>query len=83
MAQVPRPTGQVFTRTSFTEPALSAVSQAGLVNGLNDGLVAARTSEPALGSDAHLASRLCRAADPPRKSADRRPECHDERAFAG
>ena len=31
-------TGQVFTRTSFTEPALSAVSQAGLVNNLNDGL---------------------------------------------
>jgi MFS family permease len=31
-------TGRVFTRTSFTEPALSAVSQAGLVNNLNDGL---------------------------------------------
>jgi len=31
-------TGQVFTRTSFIEPALSAVSQAGLVNNLNDGL---------------------------------------------
>jgi MFS family permease len=31
-------TRQVFTRTSFTEPALSAVSQAGLVNNLNDGL---------------------------------------------
>ena len=31
-------TGQVFARTSFTEPALSAVSQAGLVNNLNDGL---------------------------------------------
>jgi MFS family permease len=31
-------TRQVFTRTSFTEPALSSVSQAGLVNNLNDGL---------------------------------------------
>jgi MFS family permease len=31
-------TAQVFTRTSFTEPALSAASQAGLVNNLNDGL---------------------------------------------
>jgi MFS family permease len=31
-------TSQVFTRTSFTEPALSAASQAGLVNNLNDGL---------------------------------------------
>jgi MFS family permease len=31
-------TGQVFTRTSFTEPALSSISQAGLVNNLNDGL---------------------------------------------
>jgi MFS family permease len=29
---------QVFTRTSFREPALSAASQAGLVNNLNDGL---------------------------------------------
>ncbi|MFI9816835.1 MFS transporter [Saccharothrix variisporea] len=29
---------KVFTRTSFTEPALSAVSQAGMVNNLNDGL---------------------------------------------
>lgn len=29
---------QVLTRTSFTEPALSAASQAGLVNNLNDGL---------------------------------------------
>ena len=29
---------QVFTSTSFTEPALSAASQAGLVNNLNDGL---------------------------------------------
>jgi MFS family permease len=28
----------VFWRTSFTEPALSAVSQAGMVNNLNDGL---------------------------------------------
>jgi MFS family permease len=28
----------VFTRTSFTEPALSAASQAGMVNNLNDGL---------------------------------------------
>jgi MFS family permease len=28
----------VFTRTSFREPALSACSQAGLVNNLNDGL---------------------------------------------
>ncbi len=30
--------GQVFTQTSFREPALSAASQAGLVNNLNDGL---------------------------------------------
>lgn len=30
--------GQVFTRTSFTEPALSSASQAGMVNNLNDGL---------------------------------------------
>jgi len=29
---------QVFTRTSFTDPALSSASQAGLVNNLNDGL---------------------------------------------
>jgi MFS family permease len=31
-------TRMVFTRTSFREPALSACSQAGLVNNLNDGL---------------------------------------------
>jgi MFS family permease len=31
-------TRQVFARTSFREPALSAASQAGLVNNLNDGL---------------------------------------------
>jgi len=31
-------TREVFVLTSFTEPALSAVSQAGLVNNLNDGL---------------------------------------------
>ena len=31
-------TGQVFVLTSFKEPALSAASQAGLVNNLNDGL---------------------------------------------
>jgi MFS family permease len=31
-------TGQVFTHTSFKEPALSSASQAGLVNNLNDGL---------------------------------------------
>ena len=31
-------TGQVFRLTSFTEPALSSASQAGLVNNLNDGL---------------------------------------------
>jgi MFS family permease len=31
-------TGDVFLLTSFREPALSAVSQAGLVNNLNDGL---------------------------------------------
>ena len=31
-------TREVFARTSFTEPALSACSQAGLVNNLNDGL---------------------------------------------
>jgi MFS family permease len=31
-------TAAVFARTSFTEPALSACSQAGLVNNLNDGL---------------------------------------------
>ena len=30
--------GQVFRQTSFQEPALSAASQAGLVNNLNDGL---------------------------------------------
>ena len=30
--------GQVFTRTSFNEPAMSAASQAGMVNNLNDGL---------------------------------------------
>ncbi len=29
---------QVFIRTSFTEPALSSASQAGMVNNLNDGL---------------------------------------------
>lgn len=29
---------QVFRQTSFTEPALSAASQAGMVNNLNDGL---------------------------------------------
>jgi MFS family permease len=29
---------QVFTRTSFAEPSLSAASQAGLVNNLNDGM---------------------------------------------
>jgi predicted MFS family arabinose efflux permease len=31
-------TKDVFVRTSFTEPALSSVSQAGMVNNLNDGL---------------------------------------------
>jgi predicted MFS family arabinose efflux permease len=31
-------TGRVFALTSFREPALSAASQAGLVNNLNDGL---------------------------------------------
>jgi MFS family permease len=31
-------TGEVFRLTSFREPALSAASQAGLVNNLNDGL---------------------------------------------
>ncbi len=31
-------TGQIFVRTTLTEPALSAASQAGLVNNLNDGL---------------------------------------------
>ncbi len=31
-------TRQVFRRTSFDEPAMSSVSQAGLVNNLNDGL---------------------------------------------
>ena len=30
--------GQVFLQTSFKEPALSAASQAGMVNNLNDGL---------------------------------------------
>jgi MFS family permease len=29
---------QVFVRTTFTEPSLSAASQAGLVNNLNDGM---------------------------------------------
>lgn len=33
-----RTDGQVFAATSFREPALSAASQAGLVNNLNDGL---------------------------------------------
>ena len=33
-----RTTRQVFTHTSFREPALSSASQAGLVNNLNDGL---------------------------------------------
>jgi MFS family permease len=33
-----RSTREVFALTSFREPALSAVSQAGLVNNLNDGL---------------------------------------------
>ncbi|MFC4335987.1 MFS transporter [Salininema proteolyticum] len=32
-------TRQVFARTSLTDPTLSSVSQAGLVNNLNDGLV--------------------------------------------
>ncbi|WP_020389280.1 MFS transporter [Kribbella catacumbae] len=31
-------TAQVFKQTSFTEPALSSASQAGLVNNLNDGM---------------------------------------------
>ena len=31
-------TGQVFAQTTWREPALSSVSQAGLVNNLNDGL---------------------------------------------
>ncbi|NIK60061.1 MFS transporter [Kribbella shirazensis] len=31
-------TGRVFKQTSFTEPALSSASQAGLVNNLNDGM---------------------------------------------
>jgi MFS family permease len=31
-------TRQIFTQTSFKEPALSSASQAGLVNNLNDGL---------------------------------------------
>jgi MFS family permease len=31
-------TGEVFTLTSFREPALSSCSQAGMVNNLNDGL---------------------------------------------
>jgi MFS family permease len=30
--------GQIFTRTSFSDPALSSASQAGMVNNLNDGL---------------------------------------------
>ncbi|MQA01997.1 MAG: MFS transporter [Streptosporangiales bacterium] len=39
-AHVPPPLDnrQVFTRTSFREPALSSASQAGMVNNLNDGL---------------------------------------------
>jgi MFS family permease len=32
------PSGSVFTRTSFADPSLSSVSQAGLVNNLNDGV---------------------------------------------
>ena len=31
-------TGEIFVLTSFREPALSAVSQAGMVNNLNDGM---------------------------------------------
>lgn len=37
-AQASLTTGQVFRLTSFTDRSLSAVSQAGLVNNLNDGL---------------------------------------------
>jgi MFS family permease len=33
-----RSTGEVFTLTSFREPALSSCSQAGMVNNLNDGV---------------------------------------------
>jgi MFS family permease len=35
---VPLSDRQIFTRTSFTDPALSSASQAGMVNNLNDGL---------------------------------------------
>lgn len=38
-ARSPLSTWQIFSLTSFKEPALSSVSQAGLVNNLNDGLV--------------------------------------------
>ena len=34
----PLPGGSIFVRTSFTDPSLSSVSQAGLVNNLNDGV---------------------------------------------
>jgi MFS family permease len=36
--QAPRRTAHVFAETSFREPTLSAASQAGMVNNLNDGL---------------------------------------------
>lgn len=37
-ASAPLPAREVFTRTSLTDPDLSSVSQAGLVNNLNDGM---------------------------------------------
>jgi len=37
-ATAPRPLGQVMLSTTLREPALSAASQAGLVNNLNDGM---------------------------------------------
>ncbi len=37
-AEPPPPTREIFMRTSFTDPELSSVSQAGLVNNLNDGM---------------------------------------------
>ena len=37
-AEPPPPAREIFLRTSFTDPELSSVSQAGLVNNLNDGM---------------------------------------------
>ena len=54
---------QVFTQTSFREPALSSASQAGLVNNLNDGL--AWGLFPILFAGAGLSRRPASASSPP------------------